>query len=217
MFNTQFSKSNQWSQICQVRSLQVRPSPTSGYVIFSKTYMTHVLHPIFQEKSTGNDLRYVRGPQVMPIDVNNVNQAESSTCGTWPGWRCQRGWAWLGGPLTYLGHSQSISLEKLDIKHVLCLFLKIWRTHLWYLAWLTLSPSMSLTWRPLTYLRPFSVDFSWKIGYKTCVIYVFGKFDKLAVVLPLVVFIDVDGVVYDAKSGCANSCLRSAGVRIGRV
>ena len=77
MFNTQFSKSNQWSQICQVRSLQVRPSPTSGYVIFSKTYMTHVLHPIFQEKSTGNDLRYVRGPQVMPIDVNNVNQAES--------------------------------------------------------------------------------------------------------------------------------------------
>ena len=113
--------------------------------------------PNFQEKSTGNDLRFVRGPQVMPIDVNNVNQAESSTCGTWPGWRCQRGWAWLGGPLTYLGHSQSISLEKLDIKHVLCLFLKIWRTHLWYLAWLTLSPSMSLTWRPLTYLRLFSI------------------------------------------------------------
>ena len=25
------------------------------------------------------------------------------------------------GPLTYLGHSQSISVEKLDIKHVLCL------------------------------------------------------------------------------------------------
>ena len=146
MFSDKSEASKSWSSRS---TTSTRPSHTSGYVIFSKTYMTHVLHPIFQEKSTGNDLRYVRGPQVMPIDVNNVNQAESSTCGTWPGWRCQRGWAWLGGPLTYLGHSQSISLEKLDIKHVLCLFLKIWRTHLWYLAWLTLSPSMSLTWRPL--------------------------------------------------------------------
>ena len=53
-----------------------RPSPTSGYVIFSKTYMSHVLYPIFQEKSTGNGLRYVRGLQVMPIDVDNVNQAK---------------------------------------------------------------------------------------------------------------------------------------------
>ena len=139
------------------------------------------------------------------------------TCGTWLCWRCRRRWAWLGGLWHIWDHSQSISLEKLDIKHVSYVFLKIWHTHLWDLALLTLSPSMSLTWRPLTYLRPFSIDFSWKIGYKTCVIYVFGKFDKLAVVLPLVVFIDVDGVVYDAKSGCANSCLRSAGVRIGRV
>ena len=53
-----------------------RPSPTSGYVIFSKTHMTHVLYPIFQEKSIGNGLRYVRGLQVMLIDVDNVNQAE---------------------------------------------------------------------------------------------------------------------------------------------
>ena len=109
MFNTQFSKSNQWSQICQVKSLQVRPSPTSGYVIFSKTYMTHVLHPIFQEKSTGNGLRYVRGPQVGLVDIDvDEHDLEASDipetipnrpllknwilnmyyvffCGTWPG------------------------------------------------------------------------------------------------------------------------------------
>jgi len=84
-----------------------------------------------------------------------------------------------------------ISLEKLDIKHVPCVFWKIWHTHLKDSAWLTLSTSMGMTWRPLTYLRQFSIDFSWKIGYKTCVIYVFGNFDELAVVLPLVVFVDV--------------------------
>ena len=39
--------------------------------------MTHVLYPIFREKSIGNGLRYVRGLQVMLIDVDNVNQAES--------------------------------------------------------------------------------------------------------------------------------------------
>ena len=100
---------------------------------------------------------------------------------------------WLGRPLIYLGHSQSISLEKLNIKHVPCMFLKIWCTHLWYSAWLTLT-SMSMTLRPLTYLRPFSIDFSGKIGYKTCVIYVFGNFDKLAVALPLVVSLTSMGV-----------------------
>ena len=31
----------------------------------------------FLEKSIGNGLRYVRGLQVMLIDVDNVNQAES--------------------------------------------------------------------------------------------------------------------------------------------
>ena len=36
-------------------------------------------------------------------------------------------------------------------------------------AWLMLSTSMSMTWRPLTYLRTFSFDFSFKIGCKTCV------------------------------------------------
>ena len=36
-------------------------------------------------------------------------------------------------------------------------------------AWLMLSTSMSMTWRPLTYLRPFPIDASWKIGHKTCV------------------------------------------------
>ena len=67
----------------------------------------------------------------------------------------------------------SYFLEKLDIKHVPCVFLGIWLTHLWDSAWLTLSTSMRMTWRPLTYLRPFPIDFSWKIGYKTCVPCVF--------------------------------------------
>ena len=35
----------------------------------------------------------------------------------------------------------------------------------------------------------------------TCVIHVFDNFDDLAVVLALVVFVDVDGGVHDAKSG----------------
>ena len=39
--------------------------------------MEHVLYPIFQEKSIGNALKYVRGLLVMLIDVDNVNQAES--------------------------------------------------------------------------------------------------------------------------------------------
>ena len=38
--------------------------------------MAHVLYPIFQDRSIRNGLRYVRGLQVMLIDVN-VNQAES--------------------------------------------------------------------------------------------------------------------------------------------
>ena len=44
--------------------------------IFKNTHgsMVRVLHPIFQEKSIGNGLRYVRGHQVMLIDVD---QAES--------------------------------------------------------------------------------------------------------------------------------------------
>ena len=146
------------------------------------------------------------------------------TCGTCPGWHCRRRWAWLGGPLTYLTITNWFLLknwhetctnvcfwkyylgglwyiwaipyrfEKLNIKHVPCMFLKIWCTHLWYSAWLTLLTSMSMTLRPLTYLRPFSIDFSGKIGYKTCVIYVFGNFDKLAVALPLVVSLTSMGV-----------------------
>ena len=36
-------------------------------------------------------------------------------------------------------------------------------------AWLMLSESMSMTWRPLTYLKPFPIDVSSKIGHKTCV------------------------------------------------
>ena len=53
----------------------------------------------------------------------------------------------------------------------------------------------------MTYMRLFPIDPSRKVGYKTCVIHVFDNFDELAVVLPLVVFVDVDGGVHDAKSG----------------
>ena len=216
--------------------------------------MTHVLYPIFQEKLIGNVLRYVRGLQVLLIDVDNVDLAESHkwvrliskntydtclisnffkrnqlgmvwdmcffsnmryplvglglvdvvdvdehdleasntsetvpnrfllknwilnmyhmcflkydvpTCGTRPGRRCRRRWAWLGGLWLIWDHSKSISLEKLDINHLSYVFFKIWRTHLWDSTRLTLSTSMSMTLRPLTYLRPFSIDFSWKIG-----------------------------------------------------
>ena len=35
----------------------------------------------------------------------------------------------------------------------------------------------------------------------TCAIHVFHNFDELTVVLPLVVFVDVDGGDHDAKSG----------------
>ena len=37
--------------------------------------------------------------------------------------------------------------------------------------------------------------------FKTCAIHVFDDFDELTVVLPLVVFVDVDGGVHDVKSG----------------
>ena len=101
--------------------------------------------------------------------------------------------------LTYL--RPLITLWKLGIKHVPSVFLRIWHTHLCDLAWLTLSTSMIMTWRPLTYLRTFPIDFSLKVGYKTWVIHVFDNFDELTGVLPLVVFVDVDGGVHDAKSG----------------
>ena len=38
-------------------------------------------------------------------------------------------------------------------KHVPCVFLRLWRTHLWHSAWLTLS-TKGATSMPATYLRP---------------------------------------------------------------
>ena len=38
--------------------------------------MTHVLCPIFQEKSIGNGLRYVRGLQVMLADAVDVDKQD---------------------------------------------------------------------------------------------------------------------------------------------
>ena len=55
-----------------------------------------------------------------------------------------------------------------------------------------------MTWRPLTYPRPFSIDFSWKIGCKTCVIYVFENMTYPLVGLGLVDVFDVDGHDFDA-------------------
>ena len=87
MFHIQFFKRNRFgrvsdmseaSQSCSSTSTtSTRPSLTSGYVIFKKKHMTHVLYPIFQEKSIGKGLRYVRGLLVMFIDVDNVNVTES--------------------------------------------------------------------------------------------------------------------------------------------
>ena len=42
--------------------------------------MEHVLYQFFQEKSIGNCLRYVRGLQVMLMNIDNVNQADSHKC-----------------------------------------------------------------------------------------------------------------------------------------
>ena len=69
---------------------------------------------------------------------------------------------------------------------------------------------MSMTWRPLTYLGPFPIDFScidmkrvpyvfenmtYPIAGFGSVIHAFNYLDDLAVVLPLVVFFfSVDGV-----------------------
>ena len=123
-------------------------STTRRYVIFSKTNMAlGILYPIFQEKSFKNGLRFVKGLLSMLID--NLNQAESHN------WVCHilknTHVTWLWG-LWYIW----------DIKHLPCVFLKVWHTHLWDSALMTFSASMSMTRRPLTYLRPFTIDFSRK-------------------------------------------------------
>ena len=45
--------------------------------IFKKPHILHVLSPIFLEKSIGNGLTFVSGLQVMLINFDNVNQADS--------------------------------------------------------------------------------------------------------------------------------------------
>ena len=44
-----------------------------------KSCLAHVLYPIFQKKSIENGLKYVSGLKVMLIDVDKVNQAESTS------------------------------------------------------------------------------------------------------------------------------------------
>ena len=64
-----------------------------------------------------------------------------------------------------------------------------------------LSTLMSMTRRPLTYLRPFPMISLEKLDIKHVPYMFFDDFDDLAVVLPLVVFVDVDGGIHDVKSG----------------
>ena len=65
-------------------------------------------------------------------------------------------------------------------------------THLEGSGWFTLSTLISMTWRPPTYLRPFPIFFSWKIGYKTCAMCVFESMTYPLVGLGLVGIVDVD-------------------------
>ena len=67
------------------------------------------------------------------------------TCGTRPGWRCRRRWAWLRGLWHTWDHSQSISLEKLDTKHVPYMFLMILTNSLSCFHWLSSSTSMGVS------------------------------------------------------------------------
>ena len=67
------------------------------------------------------------------------------TCGTRPGWRCRRRWAWLRGLWHTWDHSQSISLEKLDIKHVPYMFLMILTNSLSCFHWSSSSTSMGVS------------------------------------------------------------------------
>ena len=87
MCNNQFFKRNRLEMVLDMlqaskyahRRRQRRPGrvPQVGTSYLKKTHMSHVLYPIFQEKSVEIGLRYVRGLKVMLIDVDNVNQAES--------------------------------------------------------------------------------------------------------------------------------------------
>ena len=135
--------------------------------------MKHVLYPIFQEKSIENGLRYVRGLQVKLIDGDNVNQAKyhkwvrhifknkHNTC-LISNFSREIDWEWpryVRGPPSHAHprwQRQPGQVPQVEDS-----------------AWLTLLTSMGMTWGPLTYLRSFPVDFSWKIGCKTCVMYVF--------------------------------------------
>ena len=112
------------------------------------------------------------------------------TCGTRPGWRCRRRWAWLRGLWHIWDHSQSISLEKLDIKHVPYMFLMILTNSLSCFHWLSSSTSMGVSMTPNRVQTYFSV-------YNTVPRASPENFISLSWKL-----------VYFAA--CANSCLRSA-------
>ena len=137
-----------------------------------------------------------------PIDVDEDSQWKHDsefvkiiknmygTCGTRPGWRCRRRWAWLRGLWHIWDHSQSISLEKLDIKHVPYMFLMILTNSLSCFHWLSSSTSMGVSMTPNRVQTYFSV-------YNTVPRASPENFISLSWKL-----------VYFAA--CANSCLRSA-------
>ena len=100
------------------------------------------------------------------------------TCGTRPGWRCRRRWAWLRGLWHTWDHSQSISLEKLDTKHVPYMFLMILTNSLSCFHWLSSSTSMGVSMtsnRVQTYFSVYTtvpraspenfISLSWKLVY----------------------------------------------------
>ena len=104
-----------------------------------------------------------------PIDVDKDSQWKHDsefvkiiknmygTCGIRPGWRCRRRWAWLRGLWHIWEHSQSISLEKLDIKHVPYMFLIILTNSLSCFHWLSSSTSMGVSMTPNRVQTYFSV------------------------------------------------------------
>ena len=106
-----------------------RPSPSSGYVIFSETHMVPVLYPIFKR----NHLEWSQICQKPPSDAHRRRQYHlkwvrhyfkntDGTCFQKNLMVSDMSEASESGSLTL---STSIFLEKLDIKHVPCGFLKI--------------------------------------------------------------------------------------------
>ena len=94
------------------------------------------MYPIFQEKSIENDLRFISeafkscsSSRSQSISLEKLDMChvcflkyDVPACGTRLGWRCRRRRAWLWGLWNIWYHTQSIPLEKLDIKSAIHVF-----------------------------------------------------------------------------------------------